>query len=135
MYSQAEIVNEILIELNRARAKFPTWPDDPIHAAGVVLEESGELMRATLQACYEKRHDPPFAQIAEVRQEAIQTGAMAIRFLLSIERYAFEPGHQHKFERDHAHDGADGPTENGMNYCDNCGRPVVVETAVSEEAS
>jgi len=28
---------------------------------------------------------------------------------------------------------ADGPTENGMNYCPKCGRPLVVETAVSEE--
>ena len=30
---------------------------------------------------------------------------------------------------------ADGPAENGMNYCPKCGRPLVVETAVSEEAS
>lgn len=58
-----------------------------------------------------------------------------------------------KFERDHAHDGtqacrwvekddywetscgkhwsfiADGPTENGMNYCNNCGRPLLVKRA------
>lgn len=97
MSNQTEIINEILTELNRARAKFPTWPDDPIHAAGVILEESGELMRATLQACYEKRgHDPSFTQIAEVRREAIQTAAMAIRFLLSVDQYIFEPGRQHK---------------------------------------
>ena len=30
MSNQTEIINEILTELNRARAKFPTWPDDPI---------------------------------------------------------------------------------------------------------
>ncbi len=97
MSNQIEIINEILAELDRARAKFPTWPEDPIHAAGVIVEESGELMRATLQACYEKKkHDPSFAQIAEVRLEAIQTAAMAIRFLFSIDQYVFEAGHQHK---------------------------------------
>ena len=48
MNNQAEIIEEILTELNRARTKFPTWPGDPIHAAAVVAEESGELVQASL---------------------------------------------------------------------------------------
>lgn len=72
MTNQAEIIEEVIAELNRARTKFPTWPDDPIHAAAVVAEESGELVQAALQAC------------------------MAIRFLLSMDQYMFEAGRQHK---------------------------------------
>lgn len=100
MNNQAEIIDEVLTELNRARTKFPTWPDDPIHAAAVVAEESGELVQATLQACYEQKRDEPSfqAQLSKVRQEAIQTAAMAIRFLVSMDQYMFEAGRQHKQE-------------------------------------
>ena len=73
MNNQAEIIEEVIAELNRARTKFPTWPDDPIHAAGVLLEESGELMKAVLEACYQKEPDGHYLQLIEVRNEAIQT--------------------------------------------------------------
>lgn len=92
MSNQAEIIEEILTELNRARAKFPTWPDDPIHAAAVLLEESGELMKA----CYQKEPDGHYLQLIEVRNEAVQTAAMAIRFLVSLDRYVFAAGSQHE---------------------------------------
>lgn len=109
MSNQAEIIDEVLTELNRARAKFPTWPDDPIHAAGVLLEESGELMKTVLEACYQKEPDGHYLQLIEVRNEAVQTAAMAIRFLVSLDRYVFAAGSQHEQVGD--------------------------ETAVSEEAS
>jgi len=100
MNNQAEIIDEVLTELNRARTKFPTWPDDPIHAAAVVAEESGELVQATLQACYEQKKDELAfqTQLSKVRREAIQTAAMAIRFLVSMDQYMFEAGRQHKQE-------------------------------------
>lgn len=100
MNNQAEIIDEVIAELNRARTKFPTWPDDPIHAAAVVAEESGELVQAALQACYEQKKDGALfqAQLANVKQEAIQTAAMAIRFLVSMDQYMFEAGRQHKQE-------------------------------------
>lgn len=41
-------------ELAASRKKHPTWPRDIIHAAAVVAEESGELIRAALQAHYEE---------------------------------------------------------------------------------
>ncbi|MCC6603065.1 MAG: hypothetical protein IT327_07640 [Anaerolineae bacterium] len=100
MNNQTEIIEEVMAELNRARAKFPTWPDDPIHAAAVVAEESGELAKAVLQACYEQEKNEHYFQdqLTEVRREAIQTAAMAIRFLVSMDQYTFEAGRQHRQE-------------------------------------
>lgn len=87
------VMAEIDRELQRAVAKFPTWPTDPLHASGVVMEESGELAKAVLQAVYE----PHKSTIADVRIEAIQTAAMAIRFVQSLDAgaYNWSPGEQH----------------------------------------
>lgn len=79
-------------EIRRAIAKFPTWPTDPFHALAVVGEEYGELQKATLQHVYE-HHKGVTRQ--DIEMEAIQTAAMAVRFIMSLERYRFEPGHQH----------------------------------------
>lgn len=68
-------IEAILTELERAEKKFPFWPDDIIHAAAIVGEESGELIRAAIQYRYEG------GKITDCKKEAIQTGAMAVRFL------------------------------------------------------
>lgn len=86
------IFADIEYELHRATAKFPTWPDDPIHAAAVVAEESGELVRAVLQATYE----PGKADMEDVAVEAVQTAAMAVRFLLSMGDYSIDKSDQHE---------------------------------------
>lgn len=65
-------------ELERATAKFPTWPARGIDAAAIVAEESGELQRAVLQATYEG------GSVEAVQAEAIETAAMAIQFLLNL---------------------------------------------------
>lgn len=78
-------------ELDRAKAKFPTWPTDPLHALAVVQEEVGELQKEVLQLCYE----PNKADFEAVKKEAIQAAAMAIRFVESLHRYEFNPGIQH----------------------------------------
>lgn len=69
---------QIAHEFNRACEKHPKWcgNDDIIHGAAVVAEESGELVRAALMASYED------GSITEMNKEAVQTGAMALRFLL-----------------------------------------------------
>jgi hypothetical protein len=87
------IWEEIDEELHRAINKFPTWPTDIIHAGNVVSEEAGELSKAVLQAVYE----PNKSNIEDVRKEAIQTAAMCIRFIRSLdaERYELEPCEQH----------------------------------------
>jgi len=63
-------------ELVRARKKFPWWPDERIHAAAVVGEEAGELLAASLQHRYEN------GNIQHCLDEAVQTGAMAVRYLV-----------------------------------------------------
>lgn len=86
-----DIFDEIRTEYNSASYKFPKWSTDPIHAAMVVAEESGELMKAVLQQTYE----PHKTSMKEVKLEAIQTATMAIRFLMSLEKYKFNESEQH----------------------------------------
>jgi len=74
----ASIIDQMVTELAKAEEKHPSWPTDIIHASAVVGEESGELIRACLQVEYEN------GSIAEAKKEAIQTGAMAIRFLAHL---------------------------------------------------
>lgn len=88
------IVNDIMLEVIKATIKFPTWPTRIIDAGGVVFEEAGELAKACLQVTYE----PDKETMAGVRTEAIQTAAMCIRFLSSIDYYDVTPGPQHKQE-------------------------------------
>jgi len=73
-----EALDAICRELEKATAKFPTWPARGIDAAAIVAEESGELQQAALQATYEG------GSVEAVRKEAIQTAAMAIQFLLNL---------------------------------------------------
>ncbi len=86
------VVNEIILELEQAMAKFPTWPTDPLHALAVLGEEYGELTKAMLQLTYE----PHKATLDDVAMEAIQTAAMALRLVMSLDRYEYQPGEQHK---------------------------------------
>jgi len=88
----AEAVGEVV----RATQKFPTWPTDPLHALAVLQEEVGELTKEVVQLTYE----PHKSSIAAVRVEAIQTAAMALRFLMSIDRYEFLAG-QHHSQKDY----------------------------------
>ncbi len=87
-------IDEIMREVGRASAKFPTWPTDPLHALAVLGEEYGELNKAVLQAVYE----PHKSTMADVREEAIQVAAMALRFLASIDRYELITCDQHMQE-------------------------------------
>lgn len=80
-----------LAELERAMAKFPTWPTDPLHALAVLGEEFGELTKAMLQCTYE----PHKSGRGDVYVEAIQTAAMALRLAMSLDRYQYERAQQH----------------------------------------
>ncbi len=82
-----DIVTE---EIIRALEKFPEWPVDPIHAVAVLGEEFGELQKATLELCYE----PGKSSLEDVHEEAVQTAAMAIRFIIGLDHYRFAPGEQ-----------------------------------------
>jgi hypothetical protein len=84
--------DEIAAEVERAVAKFPTWPTDPLHALAVLGEEFGELTKAMVQLTYE----PHKTSAEEVKIEAIQTVAMALRLHRSLDQYEYRPGAQHK---------------------------------------
>lgn len=87
----SETFDPIIAEVARAMRKFPTWPTDPIHALAVLGEEFGELTKEALQLTYE----PHKSTLADFRKEAIQTAAMALRFVASLDDYKFSPGAQH----------------------------------------
>lgn len=89
-----DVVADVMAELDKAMTKFPTWPTDPLHAVGVFNEEAGELAKAVLQQVYEPHKNEP----DDVRKEALQAAAMAIRFLASLDRYDWARGAQHEQE-------------------------------------
>jgi hypothetical protein len=85
MDDATKYMGEIAAELLRAEQKFPGFPTDPIHAASIVGEESGELMQAALQHTYEGgSHEA-------LMREAIHTGAMALRFLIHLKHMHPQP--------------------------------------------
>lgn len=90
------VPSEVVDELGRAVAKFPTWPTDPLHALAVLGEEFGELTKAVLQLTYE----PHKSSIEEMRGEAVQTAAMALRFVASLDAYRFQRCNQHRQRAD-----------------------------------
>jgi hypothetical protein len=81
-------IMEIGCELEAAERKFPSFPTDPIHAAAILQEEAGELVQASLQFTYEK------GSIEAMRKEVVQTGAMALRFLLNMPSMVSRPSDQ-----------------------------------------
>ena len=85
---------DVQLELHRATTKFPTWPTDPLHALAVLGEEYGELNKAMLQHTYE----PHKSTLDDVRAEAVQTAAMALRLIASLDRYRYAPCEQHTQE-------------------------------------
>jgi NTP pyrophosphatase (non-canonical NTP hydrolase) len=85
------VTDEVLNELDRATAKFPTWPTDPLHAIAVLGEEFGELTKAMLQFTYE----PHKTNLDEIKKEAIQTAAMALRLVMSLDQYEYKGCDQH----------------------------------------
>lgn len=94
-YRPADVIGGVWNELERAVAKFPTWPTDPLHALAVLGEEFGELTKDVLQMTYE----PGKTSAENVRKEAIQTAAMALRFVASLDAYIYKAGEQHRQEQ------------------------------------
>jgi len=89
-----KIFDDVRKELKKAKTKFPYWPNDPLHASGIVSEEVGELHKEVLQWMYE----PEKTQYENIRKEAIQSLAMLIRFINSLDNndYEWQESKQHK---------------------------------------
>lgn len=66
----------IIVELDRAMRQHPEWPTDIIHAAAVIMEEAGELMKACLDLVYFGGSE------RSIRNEVVSVAAMAERFML-----------------------------------------------------
>lgn len=84
-----EIIARILLELAEAEKKHPSWPTDAIHAAAILAEEVGELVQSANDFHYFGESHRPLEPSMKWRmeREAIQCGAMAIRFLLHLDEY------------------------------------------------
>lgn len=84
--TKPEIWQAIGLELQRAKKKHPNWPDHICGQAGIVVEETGELMQACVQLKYEvaKTKEARDAQKELIKTEAIHTAVMAIRFLENL---------------------------------------------------
>jgi hypothetical protein len=83
-----DYIEMVFEELRRAERKFPGFPTDPIHAAAVLAEEVGELQQACLQWTYEG------GSLEDVTKEAVQSAAMALRFLFNMESLRRRPSDQ-----------------------------------------
>lgn len=90
--NKKDIIESVLNELDKAYKKFPLWPTDPLHALGVVNEEIGELQKEVLQMCYESHK----TNKELIKLEAIQSIAMLLRFLISLDSYEYKEGEQYK---------------------------------------
>lgn len=86
------MLEELLTELDRATKKFPHWPNDPFVAVAVLQEEVGELTKAVLQHTWEPNKG---VTETDIRAEAIQVAAMAIRFIAGLDRYVYRCCTQH----------------------------------------
>jgi len=89
------IEHHVSEELARAVQKFPMWPTDPLHALAILGEEFGELTKAVLQYTYESHKG---VTRGDIRTEAIQTAAMALRFAMSLNSYVYAQHDQHAQE-------------------------------------
>ena len=81
------ILESVITELDMAKAKWPDWPVDPVHAAAVVSEEAGELVQAANDFCYSG------GDLDRMKAEAIQTVAMGLRFLDGLAMYERRKGY------------------------------------------
>ena len=75
-------------ELESLEEEHPDWPDDPVQAAALVAKKAGKLLAASSDLDREDADDRN-----RILKEAIQTGAMALRFMLTTNhglRYEME---------------------------------------------
>jgi len=78
--TDADVFDLARAELARARAKYPHWPADLVHAAAIASEESGEVVKA-VNSYHWQQGD---ATLEDIRAEAVQAIAMWTRFLTEM---------------------------------------------------
>lgn len=89
-------------EVARAENKHPKWPVDIFGALAIVGEEVGELNQAALKATYEMQWNKPEAaddfkdRVEHIKEEAVQSIAVLIRFLKNFDQYDLKKGKEMK---------------------------------------
>lgn len=78
------LLQEFAQELAVAEAAHPVWSNDAVHAASILTEEAGEVAQAAND--FNELGGRDCARAA-MRAEAVQTGAMALRFLLNLDGF------------------------------------------------
>ena len=73
-----EISSAVFDEIRRAEELHGAFPEDMIHAAAILAEESGELIQAAIDHTYSK------PCLEQMKTEAVQTTAMGFRFLFNL---------------------------------------------------
>lgn len=75
-----EIWSLIEAEMKKAKKKYPSWPDHAAAQAGVVVGQSGAIMKAALNIKY-KRGNGYSSEKMEMRNSAVKTIVAAFRLL------------------------------------------------------
>lgn len=83
-----EVYSKLTNELKRAESLWSAWPTDPIHAAAIIVEEVGELVKAI----QDNKNKPKDCGKEDILKEAVQSGAMVLRFLKNFDKYDFKGG-------------------------------------------
>lgn len=87
-YKLDDVVMAFFNELRRAEQIHPNWPEDRVYQSIILTEEVLELVQAAQEYETERITNGNFSQIEDelleqMATEAIQVGAMAMRFLLN----------------------------------------------------
>ena len=72
--------NIIEAELNRAKEKHPDWPTEIFKQLSIMQEEAGGVTKAVNEYCLLNR-----GSLQEVKDELVQTAAMCMRMIESLE--------------------------------------------------
>ena len=75
-----EAFKEIAAEIEFAEMNHPVWPQDIFQQNSILQEEAGEISKAV------NEHKWNGGSIEDIKTEVIQTAAMCVRFLKSIEK-------------------------------------------------
>lgn len=78
-----EIWAQVDAEMKRAKKKYKSFPDHPAAQAGVVVKQSGDLMKASLNVKY-KRGNGLSSEKIQMKKSAIKTIVAAFRLLEQI---------------------------------------------------
>ena len=70
----------IVSELEQVERDYPEWPENEVDAAKIISDKAARLLSASNTHCRKEQSDNN-----RILNEAVQTGAMVLRFLLGME--------------------------------------------------